>query len=113
MARQLVDGRDIEISIDRQSKRARNWRCCHHQEVGVSALADELLALAHPKFMLLIDDYQTEVFHRKGPTQQRVSPNDQRRNDFRTAVLPQWIFQARSSRLQAARLQFNWNAQRL
>ena len=63
--RQLVDDRDIQFAVDCQTQRAGDRRRRHHEQMRVTALSNELLALRHAELVLLVDDDQAEVAGRK------------------------------------------------
>ena len=64
--RQLINDRDLQVSVVTHGQGARNRRGRHHQQVGLHALFLHLVAqgqaLRHAKAMLLIDHRQGQVF---------------------------------------------------
>ena len=59
--RHFVNDRQIEFPVNRQTKRARNRRCGHDEQMRITSLAYKLLALRHAELVLLVNDDQTEV----------------------------------------------------
>ncbi len=59
--RQLADHGHIQLAIHRQAQGARNRRGGHHEQVRVTALADEVLALGDAEPVLLVNDHQPEI----------------------------------------------------
>jgi len=56
----LVDGGDLEVTVDREGEGAGDGRGGHHQQVGVHALLAEAGTLHHAEPVLLIDDGEAE-----------------------------------------------------
>src|SRR5207237_2745537 len=60
--RQLVEGRDREVAVERQRERARDGRGAHDEHVHrLGAAALERRALQHAEAMLLVDDGEPEA----------------------------------------------------
>ena len=76
---QLINHRNVQIAVERQSKCARNGCRGHHQQVRITAFAHELLALGDAEPVLLINDDQAEVVRREAGLNQRVRANGQKR----------------------------------
>ena len=58
--RQLVDGGNIQIAVEREGQRARDGRRGHDQHVRVIAFLAQSVALLHAEAVLLIDDDEAE-----------------------------------------------------
>jgi len=59
--RQLVDDRNIQISVNRQGQRPRDRCRRHHQHVGCPPLATQGFPLAHSESMLFIHNRQPQI----------------------------------------------------
>ena len=75
---QLINHRNVQIAVERQSKCARNGCRGHHQQVRITAFAHELLALGDAEPVLLINDDQAEVVRREAGLNQCVRANGQK-----------------------------------
>ena len=78
--RELVDHGDVEISVGRERKAARNRRRRHDEGVGRGAfrrLLDERLTLEHTKAMLLVDDDDCQAVEGDLPLHERMGADDE------------------------------------
>ena len=75
--RQFINHRDIQVTVKRQSQRARNGRGRHHQQMRVIAFAHECLALGHAELVLFVNDHQAELRQLKAVGEQSVGANVQ------------------------------------
>ncbi len=58
--RQLIEHRDIEITVESESQGARDRRGRHHQHVGIGAGPAKSQALVDAEAVLLIDDHEPQ-----------------------------------------------------
>src|SRR5687767_11369982 len=70
--RQLVDHRNVEITVDRHRERAWNRRRGHDEHVRIEAARAQFGALHDAETMLFVDDYETEVCKRDAFLHERV-----------------------------------------
>ena len=59
--RQLVEDRMVKIPVDSQSQGTWDRRGRHHQQMWIVAFTHQVLALGHPKLVLLVDQDEPEV----------------------------------------------------
>ena len=59
--RQLINLADLQIAMHRQGEGARDRRGGHRQQMGLQALGQQPVALAHSEAVLFIDHHQTEA----------------------------------------------------
>ena len=106
---QCVDGGQVQISVKCQAERARDGRGGHDQQVWIKAFADQLLALRHAEFVLLINDDQAEVVSREPGCNQGVGADEERDR----GRVPRPATLDRRPRFVAARSQCDLHSQRL
>ena len=63
--------------MKRQSQGARNWRCRHRQQMGLQALSQQAIALAHPESVLFINHNQPKPIKLHWVLQQGVGAHQQ------------------------------------
>ena len=71
VGRQFVQKRGVEVAVDRQGQRARDWRGGHHQHVRVEPFVAEPLPLFDAEAVLFINHHQpqrieTHLFGKEG-----------------------------------------------
>ena len=59
--RKLIDHRDVQVAVERQTERPGDGSRRHHQQMGIIAFANQLLPLGHAELVLLVDNDQAEV----------------------------------------------------
>ena len=74
----LVEHGAVEIAVQGEAEGSRNGRGGHRQQVGILALAQELVALGDTELVLLIDHHQAHALLVKAFLKQRVGANDDR-----------------------------------
>ena len=79
----LIDDGGIQITVERQTERARDGRRGHHKQVRVAPLPQELLPLRHAELVLLIDDDETQIRHVEGRCDERVGADEKLRVECR------------------------------
>ena len=73
----MLDARDIQIAVDRQRHRPRDWRRRHDEDIGHdTTLFFECGALCHTEAMLLIRHHESEAVKRHPFLNERVRSDD-------------------------------------
>ena len=78
---QLIQHRDVQVSVQQQSQGARDGRGAHDEEMGAVGLAGQKSPLPHAKTVLLVHNGQPQIFelhrigkHRMGTHHQPGAP---------------------------------------
>ena len=74
--RHLVDDRHVEVAVDREGERARDWRRRHDEHVRVATLFPQRRPLHHAEPVLLVDDREAEAVEIDALLDHRVRPDD-------------------------------------
>ena len=76
---QLLDHRQIQVTVGRQGQRPRDRCRRHDQDVGIETLRLEDGALQHAEAMLLVDDRQAQCAEGDGALDERMRADHQLR----------------------------------
>ena len=77
---QFINDRNIQIAVHQQRQCPRNWRCRHHQQVGIFSLGRQAASLGNAEAVLLVGNHQSQILERGGIRQQRMGAD--RQSDF-------------------------------
>ena len=75
----LINRGQIQITVKRETQRARNRRGRQHEQMRIISFTHELFALRDTKLVLLINDHEAELGQSKSTREQRVSADEDSR----------------------------------